>query len=457
MNRATKTSTTGGSKRLNTSSQSPTGICKKGIKNMETQTIDELITQLTAAETGLSTLSELGRKIEREMEKTRERKEMEDIKREEVRKMTKPLADRSLKDSEMMTATIVRKLESVEENITTGKIGERLGKRKGTGEKETRTENNSELKQQIRETGKEITSEITKTIDTVLTECMQDLHNAITYGGAAPEKEIISSRINKGKEHVAKQKEITNLQEVAKQQNAAVTNRYAEVTKGRNHQIPKTLHSILVTSNDKMDTAEEIINKTKKILKPEETNIQIERIRKVKDQRIIISCKNEQETNIIKEKIEASEDLSAEKVKNKDPLVIIKDIKFKMTDKDIRSALKNQNPDIYIGEKQEEEEIKIKYRRKTRDTERCHVIAQCTRCLNFGHGKKFCPDSVDRCSHCGGLHLRAECPDKKAGVPPQYCSCAHAELQNTEHNAFSASCSIREKWDSLARSTTAYE
>ncbi|CAG9790308.1 unnamed protein product [Diatraea saccharalis] len=400
------------------------------------------------------------------------------------------LADRSLKDSEFVIATVIKKLDAVEENLTAEKIkldrriGERLGGETETIEGETNMRTNSEIERQIKETGKEITAEITKTIDTVMTECMQDLHNAITYSGTSPEensvvikridtletnikdeiqdtKEEIAKKIDENKTTITKHIETTITKEVLTHQpytpTHTLTRTYAGVAKGKNHQMPKTLHSVLITSKNKMDTAEKVIGKAKEILKPEKNRIQIERIRKVKDQRVIISCINEEETEQIKERIKNSEELEVERVKNKNPLVIIKEVKFKMTDNEIINAIKNQNPDICIEEGREREEIKIKYRRRTINTEKCHIIVQvtpeiwkkmdtkghlyiemervkvedqspliqCTRCLNFGHGKKFCSDSVDRCSHCGGLHLRAECPDRKAGVPPQCCNCTH--------------------------------
>ncbi|CAG9793608.1 unnamed protein product [Diatraea saccharalis] len=425
-------------------------------------------------------------------------------------------SDRTLKDNEMTTAIITRKLDTLEENLTaeTIELGrnliDRLGRREDKEESSTGRMTEANIVQQIRETGKEITLDITKTIDTVLTECMQDLHNTITYGGTAPEgnTEVLSrmgcletnikEEIENTKETITGNirevtgKIIKTMEGITPQENTTPAevhgfNTYAETTKGKHHRKPKTMHSLLIASKNKNDMAQDIIDKAKEILKPDKNGIQIERIRKVKDQRIIVSCIEEQETERIKERIEVSEELEAERVKNKDPLIIIKEVKYKLTDEEIKKAIRNQNPDIYATE-QEDDNFRIKYRRKTRNTEKCHIIAQlkpeywkritekghlyiemervrvedqtpliqCTRCLNFGHGRKFCQESADKCSHCGGLHLRAECPDRKAGVPPQCCNCTHAEIPETDHNAFSTICKTREKWDSLARSTTAY-
>ncbi|XP_050676833.1 uncharacterized protein LOC126973533 [Leptidea sinapis] len=57
-------------------------------------------------------------------------------------------------------------------------------------------------------------------------------------------------------------------------------------------------------------------------------------------------------------------------------------------------------------------------------------LLQCTRCLGYGHGKRFCKEEVDSCSH------------SKADI--------------NDHNAFSQSCPVRKQWDDLARSSVAY-
>ncbi|CAG9793583.1 unnamed protein product [Diatraea saccharalis] len=234
-----------------------------------------------------------------------------------------------------------------------------------------------------------------------------------------------------------------------------------------------------------MDTSEDVIKKTEEILKPNNGDLKIDRVRKIKDQKIIIGCSNKEELEKVEERLRKSRNIRIEAVKNKDPLILIKDVKYKMTDDELMEALIKQNSELFQQENKKED-VKIKYRRRAKHPERCHLIVQvkpntwnrtttrgriyigmerlkvedqspliqCTRCLQFGHGRKFCTESADRCSHCGGLHIRADCPDK--GEPPRCCNCAHAELEDIEHNAFSRECKIRDKWDYLARSTTAY-
>ncbi|KAL4720253.1 hypothetical protein ACJJTC_007789 [Scirpophaga incertulas] len=133
--------------------------------------------------------------------------------------------------------------------------------------------------------------------------------------------------------------------------------------------------------------------------------------------------------------------------------------------RDVIKALKNQNPTIFSDLGEGEEEIKIKYRRRARNPLTSHYILatspgvwrkavergtlridlqqvrvedqspliQCTRCLGFGHSKRFCREEVDLCRNC-----------KKADVA------------QTEHNAFSQDCPTRKRWDEIARSAVAY-
>ncbi|CAG9782221.1 unnamed protein product [Diatraea saccharalis] len=262
------------------------------------------------------------------------------------------------------------------------------------------------------------------------------------------------------------------------------TDSYANITIGRRHQPIETLHSITIASENANETSEEVLQKTSTILEAEKGKVRIDRVRKSKYQKIVIGCNQRMEIEKIEEKLRKAKGLIVEKMTNKDPLVILKNVIYKMTDEEAIERLIRQNGEIFG--KEEEKEIKIKFRKKTRDIERCHMILQvkptiwnrmikqghlymgmervrvedqspliqCTRCLQFGHGRKFCTESADRCSHCGGPHLRAECPDR--GEPPRCCNCVHSKQDNTDHNAFSQECRTREKWEYLARSTTAY-
>ncbi|CAH0578452.1 unnamed protein product [Chrysodeixis includens] len=154
---------------------------------------------------------------------------------------------------------------------------------------------------------------------------------------------------------------------------------------------------------------------------------------------------------------------------------------------EIVQALRRQNAELLKG--LEDHKIEVKYRKRTRNSLTTHVVAQvspqiyqrlttartvridlqskvqvadqsplvqCSMCLGYGHNRRFCTQTVEKCSHCGGPHLKQDCADWLAGVAPSCTNCRQAKHDNAEHNAFSGQCPVRRRWDSLARANIAY-
>ncbi|KAL4705310.1 hypothetical protein ACJJTC_018996 [Scirpophaga incertulas] len=72
------------------------------------------------------------------------------------------------------------------------------------------------------------------------------------------------------------------------------------------------------------------------------------------------------------------------------------------------------------------------------------------------HPNKFCKETVEKCSHCGGPHVKNNCPDWLAGAAPTCCNCTTAKIEQNGHNAFSPECQVRRRWEALARAKVAY-
>ncbi|KAL4703120.1 hypothetical protein ACJJTC_000179 [Scirpophaga incertulas] len=70
--------------------------------------------------------------------------------------------------------------------------------------------------------------------------------------------------------------------------------------------------------------------------------------------------------------------------------------------------------------------------------------------------KRYCTETVEKCGHCGGPHRQDECEEKGKGTKPVCVNCKNDNHGDTGHNAFSASCPVRRKWDSIARARVAY-
>lgn len=248
------------------------------------------------------------------------------------------------------------------------------------------------------------------------------------------------------------------------------------------------LHSVVVTAKDETETGEEVLDRIRKVVNAKAGGIAVEKIRKAKDRKVIVGCRTEEEREKIKERLQKDgKHLNVEEMKNKDPLVILKNVFAFNSDEDVLTALRNQNKHILEGRK-EDSKLEIAYKKRTRNPHTNHLVlrvspkiwqrmveagtvlidlqrvrvedqsplVQCSLCLGYGHGRRFCKETAELCSHCGGPHLRTECADWLAGTTPVCCNCTRAKLDKTDHSAFSQECTIRRRWEALARSTIAY-
>lgn len=267
---------------------------------------------------------------------------------------------------------------------------------------------------------------------------------------------------------------------------------YADVASSKPSRPPmerNTLHSLVVTSKEDTDTGEDVLSKVREAVDAKEGWVKVARVRKGKDRKIIMSCGTRDERDKVRERLEKNgKHLVVEDVKNKDPLIVLKDVLLINSDDDVLRAMRNQNQSVFQGLEGEDSRVQIKYRRRARNPHTGHIVVstspklwqrmvdigllhidlqqirvadqsplvQCSRCLGYGHSKRFCTEAVDLCSHCGGPHLGKDCADRLAGAPPSCRNCSKAELARVEHNAFSGDCPVRKRWDAIARSAVSY-
>ncbi|CAH2225632.1 jg2421 [Pararge aegeria aegeria] len=267
---------------------------------------------------------------------------------------------------------------------------------------------------------------------------------------------------------------------------------YASVAAGRNIRRPTeqaALHSVVVTSKDEEETGEEVLNRIRVAINAKEGGVQIDKVRKAKDRKVIVGCETkEQRDKVLHRLRESGDHLTVEEIKNKDPLVVLKDVLQYNTDEDVLRALKNQNQAILKALESDDNRMEIRFRKKTRNPLTCHIIMrvspklwaimttggavhidlqkirvadqspliQCSICLGYGHSRRFCKETQEKCSHCGGAHMKSNCEKWLAGATPSCCNCTRAGLDVVGHNAFGSECAVRRKWEALARATIAY-
>lgn len=318
-------------------------------------------------------------------------------------------------------------------------------------------------------------------------------HTVTEQKGTVDNSDIMGKMEEHTKMLLENNKKIEELKAVIEEQKGSLERMtYANVTAGNfEKKTPErnALHSIIVTSEEETDSGEVVLDKIREAIDAKEGWVKITRVRKAKDRKIIMSCDTKEEREKVKDRLEkAGKHLIVEDVKNKDPLVILKDVLLVNSDEKVMTAMRNQNRAIFQGLDESVDRIAIKYRRKARNPHTGHIVVsvspkiwrrlvdagaihidlqyvrvadqsplvQCSRCLGYGHSKRLCKESIDLCSHCGGPHLKPECADWIAGVAPSCKNCSKAKTGRVEHNAFSHDCPIRKRWDTLARSAIAY-
>lgn len=261
---------------------------------------------------------------------------------------------------------------------------------------------------------------------------------------------------------------------------------YARVTSSSKREV---IHSIVVASGDEADTSGEVLDKIRSTVDAGKTGVRVDRIKKVRDRKVVVGCCSKEELDRVADRIRSSgANLQVESLQNKDPLIILRDVMSYNTDEDIVAALRKQNGHIIGDIPVDEQRIQIKYRRRTRNPHASHVVAQvsprvwqrlteaervhidiqrvwvedqsplvqCSLCLGYGHGRRYCKENAEKCSHCGGPHMWSDCALRLADAEPTCCNCTLAKLANISHNAFSQSCPVRRKWDAIARASVSY-
>lgn len=250
----------------------------------------------------------------------------------------------------------------------------------------------------------------------------------------------------------------------------------------------RALHSVVVTAKNETETGEEVLSRIRKAVNAKSGEIVVEKIRKAKDRKIIVGCRTVEERERLKEKLEsAKEHLNVTEIKNKEPLVILRDVFSYNTDEEVLAALRNQNKDLF-KDLDDKGKVEILFKRRARNPHTNHIVMrvsppiwkrmveaekvqidlqrvrvedqspliQCSVCLGYGHPKRFCKENIEKCSHCGGPHKKADCSDWLAGTEPSCCNCKGAKMDKVDHNAFSQECPVRKRWEEMARSAISY-
>ncbi|KAJ8706929.1 hypothetical protein PYW08_011063 [Mythimna loreyi] len=152
---------------------------------------------------------------------------------------------------------------------------------------------------------------------------------------------------------------------------------YAKVAASQQYVPPRPLHSIIISSNDAKDTSSTVVEKIRIAVDAKETGIRVDKVRKARDQKVIIGCQTRQELDIVKSRLGGSAaGLKIEEAVNRDPLVMLTDVLSYNTDDDIARAILKQNQHLMGELKKDEVRVAVKYRRRARNPHESHVVVQ---------------------------------------------------------------------------------
>lgn len=248
-------------------------------------------------------------------------------------------------------------------------------------------------------------------------------------------------------------------------------------------------HFAVIVSSDTIENgSDELMKRVRTTLDAKGKGLQIQSVKQIRDERVVVRCNSKKEIEKVAQQLRKDKDLEVAETKNKNPLVVLKNVMAYNSDEEIVTALVQQNRHLMEDLSAEERNATVKYRRRVRNPHENHVIlevspklwrrltetgrvyidvqrvrvadqtplVQCSKCLAYGHGRRLCVEEAETCHHCGGPHVRQECPDRLAGSQQTCSNCKSAKNSNDRHAVFSDDCPIRKKFDALARQTIAY-
>ncbi|CAH2093360.1 unnamed protein product [Euphydryas editha] len=158
-------------------------------------------------------------------------------------------------------------------------------------------------------------------------------------------------------------------------------------------------------------------------------------------------------------KISLIKDLAVRKPSNQDPMVCVQGVLLCYCNEEIKEHIKAQNGYILYRVDRAGLQMKVRFRKRTRNSNECHPILekspefwkrltqaqkiyvgfghcsvenqsaliQCIKCVGYGHTKALCKEKNDLFSYCGGKHMGRHCPSRAKNETPHCVNCSRAK------------------------------
>lgn len=268
---------------------------------------------------------------------------------------------------------------------------------------------------------------------------------------------------------------------------------YAMVVREKSHPIPKANFALLISSNNDKP-ADEIEKILKDKIKVSKLGIGISGLKKTYQNKIILTCEKQNDTEKIVNEINKNPDIGihANEIKKKKPCIMMKGVDAYYNEKELIIDLINQNEDIKnaMTTETDNEPIIVKKKLKNKKSDKlsnfiiqttpklrkiiiskerinigytkahvedCDPLMQCYHCLGYGHTSLRCLENMKspRCLHCAGEHKIQDCPKKQE--PAKCHNCTNRKGYQNEHPGNSYLCEFRKKMLKNAQMRIEYE
>ncbi|XP_052754561.1 uncharacterized protein LOC128201476 [Galleria mellonella] len=243
--------------------------------------------------------------------------------------------------------------------------------------------------------------------------------------------------------------------------------------------LSKPNYAVLIESADPRKTSEDVINQVKQNVNVIDLGIGVNRVTKIKNQKVIMACGSQEERSALQEAIrQKCTQISARSTRDRLPQIRLVGVINSLTDAEIERAVTSQNRHL-LGSLPPNSQARVLRKTKGRTQEvknvtlevspsiwkavqgqKLHIglqlvpaidqspLTQCYKCMGYNHRAAECKEQT-RCGHCALEHDTRVCPNRNS--TPQCCNCIKAKRELAPHPSYSQDCPDWQKWDVRAR------
>ncbi|XP_046975652.1 uncharacterized protein LOC124541751 [Vanessa cardui] len=247
--------------------------------------------------------------------------------------------------------------------------------------------------------------------------------------------------------------------------------------------LAKPSYAVVVESADPRHCGDDIVKKIKEKVDVIELGVGVSGGRKVKNQKVVLTCSTERERSTLSRAIAGTDEkFTVATPKPRKPLLKLIGVSQDLDNHKIEEALIKQNRHILLDNIKEDDKIVRTIRRqKGRNSALSNIIVevspliwncmkdrkvklgyqmilavdqspilQCYKCMGYSHRASECKNST-KCGFCGNDHDTRQCEARNT-TP----CCINCPEGNRAHPAFSRDCPEWQKWDRISRQGVLY-